>query len=336
MGLALSYNLRRERQRRRLRSLRKSFELTRRTYRLDGAGRDTVLLFSTLRNEAERLEYFLTYYRKLGIGHFCFVDNGSTDGSREFLERQGDCSVWTTEASYKSSNFGMDWLNHLINRYAHNRWVLTVDVDEFLVYPHHDTRPLSALVQWLDSHELTTFGAMMVDMYPRGPIEDSICLPGSSPFESLCWFDAGNYSYSVMPRYRNLWIQGGPRQRCFFSDNPAHAPALNKIPLVKWRRGFVYASATHALLPRRLNMTYDESGGEKPCGCLLHAKLMRGLHGKSIEELERKEHFANGREYKAYLRGMTKQNKIWTIHSSKFENWRNLQECGLMSAGGWI
>ena len=37
--------------------------------------------------------------------------------------------------------------------------------------------------------------------------------------------------------YGNLWIQGGPRARgCSFADDPKRAPALNKIPLVKWRQ----------------------------------------------------------------------------------------------------
>ena len=67
----------------------------------------------------------------------------------------------------------------------------------------------------------------------------------------------------------------------FFSDQPENAPALNKIPLVKWHRSYVYASSTHALLPRGLNLTYDENGGEKASGSfdagLLEDRVISGV-----------------------------------------------------------
>ena len=102
--------------------------------------RRDVLLFAVLRNERARLPYFFDYYRRLGIGHFLIVDNGSDDGSREWLVSQPDVSVWGTGASYRRSRYGMDWLNWLKRQYAHDHWALTVDLDEFFVYPFCDTR----------------------------------------------------------------------------------------------------------------------------------------------------------------------------------------------------
>jgi hypothetical protein len=85
-----------------------------------------------------------------------------------------------------------------------------------------------------------------------------------------------------------------------------------------------------------LNLTYDDTGGEKPCGCLLHAKFMKGLQDKAIEEVERQQHYAKSREYKAYLRGLGGRRRIWNDASSQYFDWRGLQDCGLMSAGGWM
>ena len=42
---------------------------------------------------------------------------------------------------------------------------------------------------------------------------------------------------------RNLAIQGGPRAR-FFAKDPRRAPTLNKVPLVRWQRGYVYVNST--------------------------------------------------------------------------------------------
>ena len=47
----------------------------------------------TVRNEIVRLPYFLDYYRRLGAGHFLVVDNGSDDGTHEYLADQPDVSV---------------------------------------------------------------------------------------------------------------------------------------------------------------------------------------------------------------------------------------------------
>jgi len=92
----------------------------------------------------------LQYYRALKVSHFLFVDNGSDDGTAEFLQSQPDVSLWRTDESYRLSRFGMDWLGWLQMRFGHGHWCLTVDADELLIYPQHDTRDLSALTQWLE------------------------------------------------------------------------------------------------------------------------------------------------------------------------------------------
>ena len=233
-----------------------------------------MLAFVTLRNERIRLPYFLDYYRRMGINHFLVVDNGSDDGGRDYLAAQGDVSIWTTAASYKKSRFGMDWLNWLLARYGNRHWCLTIDPDEFLVYPHMGTRPLRALTNWLEGQGQRSFPAMLLDVYPQGAIEDQLYQEGQDPLEIARWFDPANYSISKNAFYGNLWIQGGPRSRVFFSDKPLAGPALNKIPLVKWSWRYAYVSSTHMLLPRSLNLVYDEDGGELASGVLLHAKFL--------------------------------------------------------------
>ncbi len=335
MSLFDSYKMRLRRKRRILRCLRRRRELKPASNNTSAIRRDDILLMSVVRNEKIRLPYFLEYYRKLGIDHFLFIDNDSDDGSFEFLKEQADVSVWRTTTSYKCASYGLDWSNYLLRKYAHGHWVLSVDPDEFFIYPFCDTRPIRALTDWLDGSAVRSFGTMLIDMYPEGPVDAETYREGQDPFEIARWFDPGNYTITKNPDYKNLWIQGGARARVFFRDKPSKAPALNKIPLVKWDRRYVYVSSTHSLLPRGLNQVYDEWGGEKASGSLLHAKLIDTLGDKAREELKRGQHYGGSGEYEVYAKQLEDKPIFWCEWSEAYINWRQLEILGLMSKGNW-
>lgn len=318
------------------RAIRRSGRLNPVMDRTDQIRPDSLLAFVALRNEAVRLPYFLDYYRAMGITHFLIVDNDSDDGSREYLLAQDDVSLWTTSAGYKASRFGMDWLSYLLFRYGPDHWCLTVDPDEFLVFPHDDTRPLRALTDWMDASGMRALPAMLLDMYPRGGVTERRYIAGEDPFGILRWFDAANYAIRLDNEHGNLWIQGGPRARMFFPNAPERAPSLNKIPLVKWERSYVYVSSTHMLLPRAVNLVYDRNGGERISGILLHAKFLSTFAEKAVEELDRRQHYNNSVEYKAYHSVISRDHDMWTEESVAYEDWRQLERLGLISRGHWI
>lgn len=295
-----------------------------------------ILAFSCIRNESIRLPWFLDHHRKLGVTHFLVVDNGSDDGSSDLLAAQPDVSVWTTRASYKASRFGMDWLTWLQMRHGHGHWCLTVDADELLIYPYWDSRDLRALTDWLTAQDRPMFGAMMLDLYPKGPVGDHTYHPGGDPLEHLHWFDPSGYTIRIQQPMQNLWIQGGPRARSFFAADPRRAPTLNKVPLVKWHWRYAYVNSTHSLLPPRLNRIYGTTGAEFPSGLLLHTKFLQTVIVRAGEEKARGEHFSNSALYDGYYDALTRNPDFWTPQSHRLSTWRALESLGLMSRGGWI
>ena len=94
------YKLRLERKDRRFRALyRGRLDLKAVKKRINDVKPDAVLLFSVIRNERPRLPFFLDYYRKLGVEHFCFIDNQSNDGTADYLKSQEDVSLWHADGS---------------------------------------------------------------------------------------------------------------------------------------------------------------------------------------------------------------------------------------------
>jgi hypothetical protein len=335
-GLWGAYRLRWKRRRFLFRIWRKRKQIKPVQDRTSGLSSDAILAFSTVRNEMLRLPYFLKHYRALGVDHFIFVDNDSDDGTAAYLVAQPDVSLWTTKHSYRLARFGVDWLGWLQITHGHDRWCLTVDADELLIYPGHASRDLRALTGWLDDHGLPSFGAIMLDLYPKGPLCDAGYIAGDDPTKTLCWYDANNYRHKYHPYYGNLWIQGGVRDRLFFATEPERAPTLNKTPLVRWNRRYAYVSSTHQSLPRHLHDVFDLEAHSKASGILLHTKFLPVVGDKSAEELGRKQHFENTGLYADYHKQLTQNPTLWDQDASRYEGDDKLVAQGLMSKGSWV
>ena len=259
--------------------------------------RGDILLFSTLRNEAFRIPHFLKHYRSLGVRHFIFVDNGSEDEFQKIVKNDADVSVWYTDASYKKSNFGMHWLNHLLRNYGSKHWCVVCDPDEFLVFPYSDQRNLYELTGFLDGERRRSLFCLLLDMYSDMPVEETHYAADKLPVEVCPYFDSRGYVQTVNLRVLNIWVRGGVRRRVIFKDSPSKAPALNKTPLVKWKWNYSYISSMHALVPRYLNVPHKPDY-LSPTGCLLHFKFFSVLQEKAAEEQVRNEHFMGSLEYR--------------------------------------
>lgn len=329
------YRLRLRHRRLLLRALRKRRELSCVVNHTKDIQPSDILCFATVRNESVRLPYFLAHHRALGVAQFLIVDNASDDGTRAYLEAQPDVSLWSTPKSYRASRFGMDWLTWLQMRYGRGHWCVTLDADEALVIPHHETRNLRDLTSWLDAKGVPVFSALMLDLYPKAHLSEAGYTIGTPFTDALGYYDAQGYEWELQPKYKNISIRGGPRKRSFFKDSPELAPHMHKTPLIKWSWWYVYVSSTHIALPARLNIGFD-ARYDLPTGVLLHAKFLdEALRQSTIEPL-RKEHFTHPDSYNEYYDKVTSDPILWDSASSAYGGWEVLKEEGLLTCGGWL
>jgi hypothetical protein len=285
-----------------------------------------------MKNETFRLPYFLKYYRELGVDHFIFIDNNSDDGMMELLQDQKDVSVYFTDKSYKDSHFGVYWLNYLLKKHGSKHWCLTLDPDEFLVYPHIDSQNLRELTTYLDKQNIKSFFAPLIDMYSDIHIETTFYSPGDNPFKICPYFDKNSFTITGYSKdYRSNILKGGVRQRVFNKENPQRAPLLNKTPLIKWKKHYAYLYSTHFAIPRFLNKNDDPS---LPTGALLHFKFLDKIIDKISVEMEAKQHWDDSYEYKQYDKVLKDRELLYDIDISvKYRDWHTLEDLGLIRSG---
>ncbi len=282
--------------------------------------------FLPVRNEALRLADNLNHHRGLGVSRFFVVDNGSTDGTVDFLLAQTDVHPFSTTQSFAASGFGMAWMNQLLDAYGDGHWTLTVDADEMLVYPGIETAPLPRVCAHLDHLGAQGMFCMLLDMYADGALKDVRYSAGESLLGVCPWFDPAPYRTVQVHAFPHIQIYGGVRERIFhFSGSPApHPPTISKVPLVKWKRGMQFTNCTHAISPIPLaQMT----------GLLLHFKFLNDFYQRVQVEAARGEHYADGLEYKIYAQ-LLAQNPALALrdqNSVRLQSSRQLVELGLMA-----
>lgn len=247
---------------------------------------DDICLFCVERNEMLCLPFLLEYYRKLGVTKFFFIDNNSTDGSREFLLKQDDCFVFFTESSHSEAGGGMNWINHLIDKYTlDNQWYIVADADEFLVYANSENISLKHLTKYLDHYGYESVSSFMIDMFPEN-IENQKKIQSGDNLLEKCPYFCNNYRFYHGAEASYLTVYGG----IFQSLLPYQKDWLYKTLLMK--KGVKPITSNHLTTPAKIaNIT----------SALFHFKFKGDFKLKSLEETYRKEHNDGGIRYQKYV-----------------------------------
>ena len=131
------------------------------------------------------MPWILQYYRSLGVKRFFFIDNKSTDGTIEYLLRQNDCHIFSTDGPMSQANSGAAWQQVILDHYGENHWWLVLDADEMFTYPYAETIRLPDFCRYLESVGARGVSAFMLDMYSKGPVADAVYQSGPPFHRSL-------------------------------------------------------------------------------------------------------------------------------------------------------
>lgn len=260
---------------------------------------DDILAFITVFNGIEYVEWFLDYYRNLGVGRFYFCDNGSSDGTFEYLQTQPDVCLFRNTGSFAASACGVFWINHLMRRFGTGHWCLHLDMDEALVFPGMESgRSLHDLTRYLDSRGFEATGGLMVDIYPDVLAAD----PGANPFESSQFIDTDYvWMRNELPPYH--FIKGGVRARL-----TGRSLLMTKSPLVKMSGDTAFIANNHQHTHLRMaDVTV----------ALLHYKFIGAFRDRVREAVDRQEHFQGARFYRVLEASVTQKEKLRELTSTE-------------------
>ncbi|MFN3291864.1 MAG: glycosyltransferase family 2 protein [Gemmobacter sp.] len=280
------------------------------------------------RNEFVRLKWLYQYYRRLGVDRFFLIDNMSDDRTLPYFAAQPDVTVLQTDENYRDTRYGVKWHNEVADAWAENRWVLTVDADEALVFDGCDQPgALHDLVARLEAEGAEGFFAPMFDMYAEAGLTDTVLEPGDSLIERFPMLDGKGYRFAPKPGYPRRAMTGGVRIRLFWND--WHVPdtphiVMQKVPLVRWKKGFRYLASTHDMTPLKV---------ASETGALLHYKFLPDFHARAMEEVRRNQHYEGAREYRVYAEVLARTGggSFVGVESERYQGFETLVRMGVVT-----
>jgi glycosyltransferase involved in cell wall biosynthesis len=289
--------------------------------------RTSPIVVCVVKNEGERLADLLRHYRTAGIRRFCFIDNGSTDGSLEFLTAQPDVDLLERRGHFEWK-LKQGWICRAIYGYGLDRWFMHIDADEHIVYEGMAHRSFGDLAAEMEARGLWRVRGFLLDMYPEGPLLKSNYTAGGRLMDSYAFYDRAGY---VENRFKELMsVKGGPRKRVFSEVDPTFNPEMSKYPLFRLRPG-EYTANPHHIWPYRDNFTSERYMA------ILHYMFLPSLAKKIRTALIEKNYWADSMEYRCYHEILLKKPDLalYGEISGRYDSPEVLVQEGLIASVGW-
>jgi hypothetical protein len=205
-------------------------------------GLEELLVMSVVRNGELYIKSFMDHYRAMGVEHFVFLDNGSTDRTLEMLCVQDDVTVLQTDAPYNKYENTMK--RYLAERFSPGRWNLCADIDELFDYPFSRSLALHDFLRYLNENSYTAVVAQMLDMFSEVSLNKLESKADDKLKEKYVFYDISciekeDYPWSERSNAGIKMHWGGIRKLVFGTDNGLTKAALILMdgrvkPFINW------------------------------------------------------------------------------------------------------
>jgi len=200
-----------------------------------------VVLVCLVKDGELYIRSFLDHYRRIGVKHIVFMDNGSTDGTIEIASQYDWVSI--VQCTLPARYYELPLRLYALEKFAKGHWCLCVDVDEIFDYPYSRQIPLSALLTYLSGHGYTAVVGQMLDMFAPGPLNSVPCSPTDwlldvyryydvSDIEKVDYFGqdvAALYAHNTLSNSDIKVYYGGIRKKLFGTRNGLTKHCLFRI-----------------------------------------------------------------------------------------------------------
>lgn len=270
---------------------------------------DTPLVFVVERNELARMKVFFSHYRRMGVEQFIVLDNGSDDGTLEWLVQQKGTKVYQVLDAFQTQK-KTGWIEKLLLLDGRDRWCAALDADELLDFVGSETHTLTDLVRAASSKGYKRIEGVLLDMYAQEPLFHT----GEDFIRELRFFDKDSYKIlrsenSEAPVQETVY--GGPRDRVLGGER-----ALSKQAVFLFTQDSLYLNC-HFLYP-------FISGKEFPCWYVLrHYKFLRADKAEYVRRAHEKCFYKNSVEYQ-FVESQEQAICFYDENSQEYQDSRSL------------
>lgn len=271
-----------------------------------------------VKDDLERIKMSYEHHRRIGVNNFVYIDNGSSDGTLEWLLEQDVCVCQTFDDFIMWSKVA--WVSKIVNYYGFDRWYLILDSDELFAYPGLEQHPIQEYVEHLVNKGIERDLSFMLDMYSNQVLFEK--KEEETIWQAFRFFDKDTYSLGKCLHYQK--IKGGPRERLMKLEGGIDM-LQNKYPLVYMQRGDVYRY--HFVSP------YQKNFGMQCTSVLMHYKFLNGDLEK-YQKIAEDGNYAHGSQlYKEALSVWEKNENLsfYSEHSAEYKTSEDLLQCSIVS-----
>ncbi len=293
-----------------------------------------------LKDGMDYLEEFLEHYNGLGVKHFVFIDDDSTDGTVEFLRGKANVTVYQVNLK-PSMMYESEIRRAIIQSLFDNCWCLCVDVDELFDYPFSDRISLTQFLDYLNKNEYTAVVSYMLDMFSKNSrvldmnytnrLVDKYCYYDISQVKKEKYFKHNiNFcNYNILSDKGMKYYYGGIRRK-LFGKLVINRKEIARYLLIKHPLIFIDRKIEPISNPHFCNKAHVADVN----GLLKHYKFTDAFIDKL--NADRDYSFFGRMEHEEYSKILREKENInfYSNESRKLENMEYLIKSGFLKVSG--